>query len=135
MVSAFWIATVLGANSPTTTWTNVISRNARMVEITCTDGPVIWIKENTGINRWETVFSPIHPKTKERIVIPSWTVDKYSSKLESIFLAARALLFPSSTSWSIRVLLTFTIANSDATKNAESAMIIKTSTSLNMSSK
>ena len=68
------------------------------------------------------VASPTHPIPSAVTVMPSWQADKYSSKWVTTFLADTAPFFPSSTSWSILVVRTFTIANSVATKNAVKAI-------------
>ena len=50
-----------------------------------------------------------------------------------IFFAATAFLFPSSINWSILEALTFTIANSEVTKNAVKAIKMAIITKFNMS--
>ena len=88
------------------------------------DATLPWISNrlNKGSSRRWTVGSPSQPRPRAVIVMPSWQAERYSSRLETTFLARTALRLPSAISWSMRVVLTFTIANSLATKNAVKAI-------------
>ena len=65
--------------------------------------------------------------------MPSCVADRYSSRSDVTFFAAKAFLFPSSINWSIRELRTLMIENSVATKKAVKAIKIMTKAKLNMS--
>lgn len=99
--SAFWMATVFGANSPTTTFRNVIRENemtnVRMLVTSCG----IFKALNKGPTNLRTVGCPSHPSPRAVTVIPSCVADRYSSRSDVTFFAAMAFLFPSSISWSI----------------------------------
>ena len=85
-------------------------------EIVCTKSLLKSKLLNTGYINLATAGSPIQPRPNDAKVIPNCDTDKYESKLCTKFDANLAFEVPSCTNESMRELLTFTIANSAATK-------------------
>ena len=115
--SELTIASDLGTNSPNTIWQPVIIENAIINAIECWALGGKWNRLNIGINRRNTAGSPTHPRPKDDKVIPSWQADKYEFKSLTTIKVFLARLLPWSANVSILDFLTFTIANSVATKN------------------
>ena len=113
------IAKVFGTCSPMIIWNVVIRKNE-------SGNAIAWMVISLS-PRWNILLSPINccairgsptrHKASDAIVTPSWHADRYLSMCSRISLINIAFLFPCWISTSIWEPLTFTRANSAATKN------------------
>ena len=129
--SVFWMDRDLGTSSPKTICKAVITLKPSTKAIVCSKCSGSCISSNTGCRILATVGSPIQPKPKEAMVMPSWVTDKKASKCSVTFLAYTARRFPSLSRASKREGRTLTMENSEATKKPFKATRNKTMTTLN----
>ena len=99
-------------------WSIVMMIKATTSDIVLSNsGAMVMSKISTNeIKILETIGSPIHPKARLEIVIPNCVAARYESKCVKMFLVKIADLLPACTLASNCDPLTFTIANSAATK-------------------
>jgi hypothetical protein len=72
--SGFCRAMDLGASSPATTWRKVMQMNAMAAAMEWAAAPIQDSGRNCrrGTNRWARAGSPIHPRARLAMVMPSW---------------------------------------------------------------
>ena len=114
-----WSARLFGASSPRTICSVVMMTKATATAMACeptvASDPGRLLSQ--GSIRWASTGSPIHPRARDEMVMPSWVAARLASRLSTARCKAAALVLPAAASSTTRLWRTATRENSAATKN------------------